>query len=117
MKRSLVWLTILWAVCFVQFSSARPFDRVKPQVEKVVPDVFDVSIHLKGGTVVKVEKIGFSELGTSRRLSFRALDKTLYVMPTGATELLEIKTADIEKIEMVKRGEEPKPDVVPEPTI
>lgn len=109
MKSLLVWMALLGVVAYAQ---AGPLDKIKPAVEKVVPELWDVSIHLKGGEVVKVEKVGFTEYGLRKRLTINAAKKTLTVIPVGSEEARRISTADIEKIEMTPHK---KPEVVPQP--
>ncbi len=111
--RSLVVCLALLGVCGL--AQAGPLDRVKPTVDKVVPELWDISIHLKGGEVVKVEKVGFSEWGLRKRLTMNALSKTLTVVPTGQEEARRIPTADVEKIEMSKSKVLPDNDTVPQP--
>lgn len=116
MRALLVWIALFGLAVYAQ---AGPLDRVKPAVDKVVPELWSVNIHLKGGEVVKLEKVGFTEWGLRKRLTVNSAKKTLTVIPDGETQLRVIPTADIEKIEMVPVKDmpevNPEPQVVPAP--
>ncbi len=112
MKSLLVWMAILG---FAVYAQAGPLDRVRPAVDKVVPELWDINIHLKNGEVVKVEKVGFTEWGLRKRLTMNAVTKTLTVVPVGEEEARKIPTADVEKIEMTKSKVNPDLDTVPQP--
>lgn len=107
---------VLLGLCLMTFCAgveAGPFGgQPKEVIKKVVPDVYDISIHLKGGEVVKIDKVGFSEWGLRKRLTINSATKVLTVVPEGKEEVRRIPTADIEKIEMVPVR---KPDVEVKP--
>jgi hypothetical protein len=110
---------VLLGLCLMTFCAgveAGPFGgRPKEVVKTVVPEVYDVSIYLKGGEVVKVQKVGATPWGVKHRLSFNSLDNTLRVITPdkdGVNHVRVIKTADIEKIEAVPVR---KPDVEVKP--
>lgn len=113
MKSLFVWMALFGMVAYAQ---AGPLDKVKPAVEKVVPELWDLSIYLKGGEVVKVEKVGFTEWGLRKRLTINASTKVLTVIPVGSEEARRIPTADVEKIEMTPR-KKPEVDTVPQPNL
>ncbi len=115
---------VLLGLCLIGFCAgveAGPFGgQPKEVIKKVVPEVYDISIYLKGGEVVKVQKVGATPWGVKHRLSFNSLDNTLRVITPdkdGTNSIRVIKTADIEKIEAVpirKPDIEVKPAPVPE---
>lgn len=45
MRALLVWIALFGLAVYAQ---AGPLDRVKPAVDKVVPELWSVNIHLKG---------------------------------------------------------------------
>ncbi len=110
--RMFIVLVALFVATFANTVGAGPLDRSKDVITKVVPDLYDISIHLKGGEVVKLDKVGFTEMGIRKRLTINATKKVLTVIPVGEVEVRRIPTADIEKIEMIPHK---KPDVVPAP--
>ncbi len=110
MRALVVWMAIIGCAVYAQ---AGPLDKVKPAVNKVVPELWTVKIHLKSGEVVAVEKVAMSKWGVTKRLAFNSLDKVVVVLPVGAEEVRRIPTADIEKIEIVPA--KIVPEVVPQP--
>lgn len=95
---------------FAGYAAAGPLDKA---VDIVRPELYSVSIYLKGGEVVKVEKVAFTEWSLKKRFTINASTKTLKVIPQGDDKLRVIPTADIEKIEMTRAKDEPAP--VPTP--
>lgn len=111
--RTFIVLLGLSLISFCSGVQAGPFGGApKDVVKTVVPDLYDISIHLKGGEVVKLDKVGFTEYGLRKRLTINAAKKVLTVIPVGEVEVRRIPTADIEKIEMVPHR---KPDVEVKP--
>lgn len=122
MRALLVWMAIFGFAVYAQAGPlSKPLDTTKDVVKKVVPEVYDVSIHLKSGEIVKINKLGMTPWGVKHRLSFNSLDKTLRVIPADSDEdkkIRVIKTADIEKIEAVpvrENDKNPGPETVPAP--
>jgi hypothetical protein len=119
--RIFIVLLALATMAFGGHTQAGPLGgKPKEIVRTVTPEVYDVSIHLKGGEVVHILKVGMTPFGIKHRLSFNSLDKTLVVRPVDKGEVKVIKTADIEKIEMVPVRDKPEvnpaPQTVPAPT-
>lgn len=93
----------------------------RPRVDKVVdvatPEVFVLSVTLTTGEVVKTEKIALTPWSLKKRFSVNSADKVVRVMPQGSDKMRVIPVDQIDKVEVVRQKDEPKPapEVVPTP--
>ena len=99
--------------CIGVYSQAQEPERDRPVAralwEMIFPEEYNVKITLSSGEVVEITKVSMSKRGLEARLTTRVLDKTIHIVLDDGS-IKTIKSHEIEKIEISKTKDTPKPD-------
>lgn len=96
-----------------------PILDARPKVDKVVdvvtPEVFEMTVTLTTGEVIKTDKLALTPWGVKKRFSANSVDKVVRVMPKGEDKMRVIPVDQIDSVTVSRIKDLPKPEPAPAP--